>query len=285
MADCNTQRCLVMRPEACAISASQVTRRRNHRFGPCMPALGNQLHCGNLWQSSSHSEPSILSHRNVHRLSTKRDARVYFPYRPEIARRLRDQVQTVTSIGEFIMSWRNCTIWSAFMLFLVVAMVTSPSSLSAQGQPAATAAPPTSPEIHAVLEKVVHPKKVSVGDAVTARLTESTKLKDGTELPKGTHIVGKVTEIKVKADKEGPSKLGILFDKAQMKDGKEVPLTMALVSVAPRWEPGGVDPVAADNGATQPGGCLRCHKPLEGPMAVLAATLSARGSECAVRHR
>src|SRR6516165_1483973 len=77
--------------------------------------------------------------------------------------------------------------------------------------------------------------------------TEPAKLKDGTELPKGTHIVGKVTEIKLKADKEGHSKLGLLFDKAQLKDGKEVPLTMALVSVAPRWEAGGVDPVAAEN--------------------------------------
>jgi hypothetical protein len=151
------------------------------------------------------------------------------------------------------MSWRNCMIWSAFILFAVVATVTTSSPLRAQGQPAATAAPPTSPEIHAVLEKIVHPKKVSVGDAVTARLTEPTKLKDGTELPKGTHIVGKVTEIKIKADKEGPSKLGLLFDKAQTKDGKEVPLMMALVSVAPRWEPGGVDPVAADNGASSAG--------------------------------
>ena len=100
---------------------------------------------------------------------------------------------------------------------------------------------------------MVHPKKVKVGDAVEARMTEPTKLKDGTELPKGTHIVGKVTEVKMKADKEGPSKLGLLFDKAQTKDGKEVPLMMALVSVAPRWEPGGVDPVAADNGASSAG--------------------------------
>jgi hypothetical protein len=156
-------------------------------------------------------------------------------------------------MGEIVMSWRNRTGWSAFILFAVVAMVVAISNdSSAQAQPVAGAAP-ESPEIHAVLDKIVHPKKVSVGDAVTARLTEPTKLKDGTELPKGTHIVGKVTEIKVKADKEGPSRLGLLFDKAQLKDGKEVPLTMALVSVAPRWEPGGVDPVAADNGSASAG--------------------------------
>ena len=151
------------------------------------------------------------------------------------------------------MLWQNRTVWSSLILLAVAAALMSmPTRSSAQGQAAATA-PPTSPEIHAVLEKIVHPKKVKVGDAVEARMTEPTKLKDGTELPKGTHIVGKVTEVKMKADKEGPSKLGLLFDKAQLKDGKEVPLMMALVSVAPRWEPGGVDPVAADNGSSSAG--------------------------------
>jgi hypothetical protein len=118
---------------------------------------------------------------------------------------------------------------------------------------AAPAAQASSPEIHAVLEKIVHPKKVKVGDEVVARMTESTKLKDGTELPKGTKIIGKVTEVKMKADKEGPSKLGLLFDKAQTKDGKDVPVTMALVSVAPRWEQGSVDPVAGENTGSSAG--------------------------------
>lgn len=142
------------------------------------------------------------------------------------------------------------------LLIAIVAVFLSVSAFAqaaaAPGQTAATA-PPASPEIHAVLEKMIHPKKVNVGDAVVARMTEPTKLKDGTELPKGTHLIGKVTEVKMKADKEGPSKLGVLFDKAQLKDGKEMPLTMALVSVAPRYEPGGVDSVAAENTASSAG--------------------------------
>jgi len=110
----------------------------------------------------------------------------------------------------------------------------------AQGKAEATA-PPKPPEIHAILEKVVHPSRVKVGDSVTARMTEPTKLRDGTEIPKGAHILGKVTEIKKRADKEGPSKLGLLFDKAQLKDGKIVQLPMALVGVAPPSEPGALD--------------------------------------------
>ena len=137
-------------------------------------------------------------------------------------------------------------------LVMVPALFIANEVAFAQTQAAETAQA-SSPEIHAVLEKVVHPKRVKVGDEVVARMTESTKLKDGTELPKGTKIVGKVTEVKMKADKEGPSKLGLLFDKAQLKDGKDMPVTMALVSVAPRWEQNGVDPVAAENTGSSAG--------------------------------
>jgi len=147
---------------------------------------------------------------------------------------------------------RNRTACLLLIAFgIVVSLMSIPEVACAQSQ--VPSAPAASPEIHAVLEKIVHPKKVKVGDQVIARVTEPTKLKDGTELPKGTHILGKVTEIKPKADKEGPSKLGLLFDKAQLKDGKEIPLVMALVSVAPRWESSGVDPVAAENGASGAG--------------------------------
>ena len=120
---------------------------------------------------------------------------------------------------------RFCVALIALIAIVACGFAATPNVL-AQAQPAA-AAPPASPEIHAVLEKIVHPKKVKVGDEVVARTTEPTKLKDGTELPKGTHIIGKVTDVKMKADKEGPSKLGLMFDKAQLKDGKTVPVAMA----------------------------------------------------------
>jgi hypothetical protein len=156
-------------------------------------------------------------------------------------------------IGVSIMFLRDCKVRLLFFIFAVAASAVFIPQVSSAQAPAAATAPAASPEIHAALEKTVYPKKVKVGDAVTARMTEPTKLKDGTELPKGTHILGKVTDIKLKADKEGPSKLGLLFDKAQLKDGKEIPLPMVLVSVAPRWEPGGVDSVAAANSGSSIG--------------------------------
>lgn len=142
---------------------------------------------------------------------------------------------------------RNYAVRLFLVAFAIGAFVISLPRLSCAQNQAAATAPAASIELHAVLDKTVYPKKVKVGDPVVARLSEPAKLKNGTELPKGTHLLGKVTEMKAKPDKEGPSKLGILFDKAQLKDGKEAPLMMALVSVAPRWEPGGVDAVAAEN--------------------------------------
>ena len=111
----------------------------------------------------------------------------------------------------------------------------------------AAAAQATSPEIQAVLEKMIHVKKAKVGDTVSARVTVGAKLKDGTEITKGSHLIGKVTEVKSKSDVEGPARLGMLFNQAQLKDGKQVEVAMVLMSVAPPWQPGGVDVAAADN--------------------------------------
>ncbi len=132
----------------------------------------------------------------------------------------------------------------AIVLFCSVLVIAD--FASAQEQPAA-AAQAASPEIQAVLEKIIHLKKAKVGDAVSARVTAGAKLKDGTEITKGSHLTGKITEVKSKPDAEGPAKLGLIFDQAQLKDGRHVPVTVALMSVAPPWQPGGVDIAATDN--------------------------------------
>lgn len=115
-------------------------------------------------------------------------------------------------------------------------------------QPAAgTVAQPASPQIQAVMDKIVHLKKAKVGDPVSARVTEGAKLADGTEIGKGSHLIGKVTAVKSKPDSEGPARLGLLFTEVQSKDGKHAPVEVALMSVAPPYQAGGVDLGAAEN--------------------------------------
>jgi hypothetical protein len=101
--------------------------------------------------------------------------------------------------------------------------------------------------IFAELDKLIHVKRAKVGDVVTAHLTAPAKLRDGTEVPKGSKVVGSITEIKVKADNEGPSKLGLLFTSITLKDGKDIPVQMALVTVAPHTQQNNVDSLTAGN--------------------------------------
>lgn len=122
---------------------------------------------------------------------------------------------------------------------------------SSQAQPVAQAAPAPAPQfdnrIFAEFDKLVHVKRAKVGDVVTAHLIAPVKLRDGTELPKGSKLVGSITEIKVKADKEGPSKLGLLFTSIVPKNGNEARLQMALVTVAPHTQLNDVDLLSAGN--------------------------------------
>lgn len=134
------------------------------------------------------------------------------------------------------------------VLMGVLAITFAAATVHAQA-PASTAQAAQQPatQIQAQLDKMVHVKKVKVGDSVSARVVVSVKLPDGTEVPKGSHVLGKVTAIKQKPDSEGPSKLALLFDTVDIKGGKQVPIRMALVSVGPHPEQGSVDSAAANN--------------------------------------
>jgi hypothetical protein len=56
------------------------------------------------------------------------------------------------------------------------------------------------------------------------------KLPDGTELPKGTKLVGKVTDAKARSNTDKTSHIAFNLDQALMKDGHEVPLRVMVMS-------------------------------------------------------
>ena len=96
-------------------------------------------------------------------------------------------------------------------------------------------------------DKLTHAKRVNSGDVVTAHLVPPAKLPNGIGLAKGTKLVGTITDVKAKADKEGPSKMGLLFTTVAPKDGKEMTVSMVLVTVAPHLQQNDVDLLAAGN--------------------------------------
>jgi hypothetical protein len=86
--------------------------------------------------------------------------------------------------------------------------------------------------MNAELSQPVDAKKNKPGDAVTAKTTSATKSNGNVVIPKGTKLVGHISEAKARAKGESESAVGIVFDKAVLKNGQEIPLNVALQAVA-----------------------------------------------------
>ena len=67
---------------------------------------------------------------------------------------------------------------------------------------------------------------------VYARTTEAVKSEGQTVIPKGSKLVGHVTQASVRAKGETESTLGMVFDKAILKNRQEIPLHVAIRALA-----------------------------------------------------
>jgi hypothetical protein len=85
---------------------------------------------------------------------------------------------------------------------------------------------------NAALSSPVDSKKCKPGDAVTAHNTEPVKSEGKTVIPKGSKLVGHVTQASARAKGESESSLGIVFDKAILKNGQEMPLNAGIQAIA-----------------------------------------------------
>jgi hypothetical protein len=182
-------------------------------------------------------------------------------------------------VGGFQMKRTGFTILGA-LVFAGSAACQTPAQAPAgpQASSSASAAPSASPEnpqlnasladgspIVAELSSSVDSKKIKQGDAVTARTTADIRADGRTMLPRGTKLVGHVTEAAARAKGGADSSLGIAFDKAILKGGEELPLNVAIIAVAPppssfagqNMSNGGGEPIAAPGAPSnmgRPGG-------------------------------
>jgi len=86
--------------------------------------------------------------------------------------------------------------------------------------------------INAELNGSLDSKKLKPGDAVNAHTATDLKTNDGRiVLPKGTKIIGHVTQASARSAGQPESSLGLLFDKAILKSGQEIPLNAAVQAV------------------------------------------------------
>jgi len=111
------------------------------------------------------------------------------------------------------------------------------SAASAQnGQANASLASGTA--FNAALSSPIDSKKCKPGDPVNARTTEAAKSEGKTVIPKGSKLVGHVTQASARAKGESESSLGIVFDKAILKNGQEIPLNNVAIQAIASAESG-----------------------------------------------
>lgn len=86
--------------------------------------------------------------------------------------------------------------------------------------------------LNATLDAPLDSKKCKPGDRVHARSTEPAKSGAKTVFPKGTKLEGHVTQASARAKGDSESAIGIVFDRAILKNGEEVPLNVAIQAMA-----------------------------------------------------
>src|SRR5271170_2917041 len=103
-------------------------------------------------------------------------------------------------------------------------------SVALRGQPIA-ARGPAGVTVNAELTKGIDAKKAKAGDLVSARTTNAVTLADGTELPKGTKLIGKVTDVRAKSNSDKTSHVAFSLEQAVTKDGHEISLQVMVTSL------------------------------------------------------
>ena len=105
-------------------------------------------------------------------------------------------------------------------------------------------------------------KSAKVGDPVVVKTVESARSTDGTEIPKGSRIEGHVTEVQAHSKTQQDGHMAIQFDRAELKDGRSVPIRSVIQSVSPSK----AALAAAANGNTDDQMYAGANSPM-GPMA------------------
>jgi hypothetical protein len=99
-------------------------------------------------------------------------------------------------------------------------------------------------------------KDAKKGDSVVIRTTEKSATANGIEIPKGSKIVGHVTDVQAQGNGAENSRVIIQFDQAQIQGGQSLPILSVIQAVSPAGSGGGL-PQVAEGGApaaTAPGG-------------------------------
>lgn len=114
-----------------------------------------------------------------------------------------------------------------------LSVLASLSAITAPAQSGATAQLQSGTTVRVTLERPLDVRKNKAGDQVIVKTAEKVKSDGHDILPKGAKIIGHLTTVKARDKEEPNSALGIIFDRALLKDGGNIPLHVFIQAVAP----------------------------------------------------
>ncbi len=88
----------------------------------------------------------------------------------------------------------------------------------------------TNAAVDAQLQNTIDVKKAKVGDEVVLRTTKAIKEEGKTVIPKGTNLIGRITEVQQRSKDNSMSKIGMVFDRVEGKN-LAAPITASIVSI------------------------------------------------------
>ncbi|MGH8250654.1 MAG: hypothetical protein ACREVI_08130 [Steroidobacteraceae bacterium] len=113
-------------------------------------------------------------------------------------------------------------------------------------------------EINATLTRPVDAGKAKPGDEVTAKAAKDIKSGGEVVVPRGSMLIGRVTRAEPRktdsASGKSASELGIVFDRAVLKDGSAVPLNGSVAALATARSTGSARSSPLGAGANRAGG-------------------------------
>jgi len=111
-----------------------------------------------------------------------------------------------------------------------------PDAQSNQTQPSQTQAAPSTVQLQPISGELVSKldsKSAKQGDSVVVKTNENAKTADGTEIPKGSKLVGHVTNVQARGEGKENSQIAIQFDRAELKGGQTMPIESVIQSISP----------------------------------------------------
>ena len=128
---------------------------------------------------------------------------------------------------------------------VIAASVVAAPAFAVQG--GNSAYPTSSSGLSAEITSKLDTKNATVGEAVTAKTLSSATLANGTTIPKGAMLGGKVTAVQSKASGGGTASLTISFDQIMPnKKASPIPIHGTLLGVAPKPSLSDAGPNAAN---------------------------------------